>query len=145
MKTRQMWTADREAGNLIEPISSYTEGVELIRQYEEADKADGSFTPDFYEIEYEDDDGAHFRIDGVTKSWKIYGEDGQSSVSECWNLSEPGKARVIEIEHSDKTGTNDYVIVRITRSSAPECKEELEAQLSGGLLKNYRCGRIEEV
>lgn len=50
-----------------------------------------------------------------------------------------------EVDCYDKTGTHEYVIVRITRNTARECEEELEGQLSDGLFENSRTGMIEEV
>lgn len=41
---------DREAGNVIERVSSIEEGEALIAEYEEADRRDGTYTPDFYEV-----------------------------------------------------------------------------------------------
>jgi hypothetical protein len=53
--------------------------------------------------------------------------------------------RIIEVENADKTGTNDFSLVRITRNTAKECGEELEGQLTDGIFENYRTGRIEEI
>ena len=41
---------DREAGNPIEDGLTLNEAVKLLNQYEETDKANGIYTPDFYEI-----------------------------------------------------------------------------------------------
>jgi len=41
---------DREAGNIIEQVSSMEEGMELIQEFEEKDKAEGTFEEGFYEI-----------------------------------------------------------------------------------------------
>ena len=41
---------DREAGNVIERVASIEEGEALIAEYEEADRKDGTYTPDFYEV-----------------------------------------------------------------------------------------------
>lgn len=46
---------DREAGNVIECVSSIEEGEALIEEYEEEDRKDGTFTPDFYEVVKEED------------------------------------------------------------------------------------------
>lgn len=53
---RTIWTAadlyvaDRETGTFIELVKSVEAGKELIRQFEEQDKADGTYTEDFYTI-----------------------------------------------------------------------------------------------
>lgn len=41
---------DREAGNEIERTETWAAAVKLVKAYEEADKRDGTYTPDFYEI-----------------------------------------------------------------------------------------------
>lgn len=41
---------DREAGNIIEQVSSFENGYRLIEQYEDMDTRDGIYTPDFYEV-----------------------------------------------------------------------------------------------
>lgn len=45
-----LYTADREAGNRIEEVITIDEGKERIREYEEHDKRNGEYTPDFYDI-----------------------------------------------------------------------------------------------
>ena len=41
---------DREAGNVIEYVETMGDGLELIKQYEADDKANGIYEPDFYEV-----------------------------------------------------------------------------------------------
>lgn len=41
---------DRETGNIIEETASKEKAEEIVRSYEEEDKKDGNYTPDFYEI-----------------------------------------------------------------------------------------------
>jgi hypothetical protein len=48
MKTYKV--QDRAAGNVIETGLTYQEAKKLVEQYESTDKADGTYTPDFYEI-----------------------------------------------------------------------------------------------
>lgn len=43
-------TRDAEAGNIIDFFSNLKEAQNAIKQYEEEDKANGDFEPDFYEI-----------------------------------------------------------------------------------------------
>ena len=49
------------------------------------------------------------------------------------------------MDAEDKTGTNDYVIVTITRDSAEECERELAGQLDDGLFENAKYGKIEKI
>ena len=86
----------------------------------------------------------------MTRTWKVYGAEGhrqRESFSESYkyDFSEDGKTRIIEVENSDKTGTNEYSIVRITRDTYEECEKEFLGQLSDGIFEDSRTGKIEEV
>lgn len=90
------------------------------------------------------------KSNGVTRTWKVYGAAGhRQRESFCdsyrydFSCDEDG-IRIIEVECADKTGTNDYVIVRITRNNAEECIDELNGQLSDGIFENSRTGDIVE-
>lgn len=87
----------------------------------------------------------------ITKAWKIYGAAGHR-MKESFNRSyvydfsnDADGIRIIEVENSDKTGTNEYIIIRITRNSGNECIRELNGQLSDGIFENCRVGEIEEI
>lgn len=41
---------DREAGNEITYFFNLTDAQRMLEAFEEEDKADGTYTPDFYEI-----------------------------------------------------------------------------------------------
>lgn len=86
----------------------------------------------------------------MTRTWKIFGTPDHRQKysfepSERHDWSEDGKTRIVEIDNADKTGTNDYSIIRITRDTAEECEDELNGQISDGLFENYKVGKIEEV
>ena len=55
-------TRDREAGNIIEFFSTAGEAKQAISSYEDEDRYEGTFTPDFYEVAYRDKDGNYVRI-----------------------------------------------------------------------------------
>ena len=40
----------RETGDAIEDCDSFVEAMRLLHQYIDADKSDGTYTPDFYEV-----------------------------------------------------------------------------------------------
>ena len=89
-------------------------------------------------------------VKSVTRTWKVYGQDGHRQKqsfgeSETWDFSENGKVRIIDIVRADKTGTNDFVMVSITRDTAEECQRELDGQLSDGIFENCRYGEVEEI
>lgn len=46
----KMYTAQRENGWKIEEVESLVEGMELIKQYEEQDKHEGTYEEDYYEV-----------------------------------------------------------------------------------------------
>lgn len=50
--------------------------------------------------------------------------------------------RILEVENSDKTVTNEYSIVRITRNMAEECEDELWGQLFDGVFENSGSGKL---
>lgn len=87
----------------------------------------------------------------VTRAWKVYGMEGhrqRESFSPSYRLdfsNEKDGTRIIEVENSDKTGTNEYSIVRITRDNAELCEDEFDGQLSDGIFENSRTGHIEEL
>jgi len=87
----------------------------------------------------------------VTKEWKVYGLEGKSqensfmdSVKWDWSDKKQG-VRIFEADCFDKTGTHDYVVIRITRNTERECDEELAGQISDGFFENSLCGTIAEV
>ena len=43
------------------------------------------------------------------------------------------------------TGTNEYVIIRITRNTAEQCERELDGQISDGFFENCVVGKVIEV
>lgn len=86
----------------------------------------------------------------ITRAWKVYGADGhrqQVSFEESYiyDFSAPDDVRIIEVENSDKTGTNEYSIVRITRNTAEECESELFGQITDGIFENSSVGKFEEI
>lgn len=86
----------------------------------------------------------------VTRAWKIYGVPGHRqresfNSSYTYDFSEEGDVRIIEVENSDKTGTNEYTVVKITRNTAEECEAELSGQITDGIFENSRVGEVLEI
>lgn len=50
MKTKIFVVRDREAGNIIDYVASKEEGLKLIQEYEQADRAEDIYEPNFYEL-----------------------------------------------------------------------------------------------
>ena len=79
---------------------------------------------------------------------RIYGKDGHrqalsfgKSAVYNWSNDRDGK-RVIELLCADRTGTNDYVIMSITRNNKEECYQELDGQITDGFFENCRVGKV---
>lgn len=86
----------------------------------------------------------------VTRTWKVYGASGhrqRESFCDSYrrDFSKGAEIRIIEVFNSDKTHTNDFSIVRITRNTPEECELELDGQISDGIFENSWAGRIEEI
>lgn len=86
----------------------------------------------------------------VTRAWKVYGIDGHRQresffASYKWDFSQDDDVKIIEVDNSDKTGTNAYSIIRITRNTYEECEQMLEGQISDGAFENSSTGKIEEI
>ena len=86
----------------------------------------------------------------VTRIYKVYGADGHRqrvSFKPSYKLdfTRGDNVRILEVFNSDRTGTNLYSIVRITRNTADECERELYGQLYDGIFENSRTGRVVEV
>lgn len=82
-----------------------------------------------------------------TLTWEVYGAEGHRQ-GESFNPStdydfscEYDGIRRIVTNNSDRTGTNEYSQVRITRNTYIECIDEFEGQLWDGIFENYRVGK----
>ena len=86
-----------------------------------------------------------------TRSWKVYGAEGHRqkiSFGESihWDFSNKENGiRIIDVDCEDRTNTNEYVIVHITRNNSEECEREFLAQVSDGLFEKARIGKVEEI
>jgi len=140
----KLYTADKETGSFIDQVGSVQEGLSLIAKYEEENEGDRTFEPDFYSIVDEN----HCEV--VTRTWKVYGAEGhrqrESFNKSCYyDFSDEKGTRIIEVLNADKTGTNEYSIIRITRNSYEQCEDEFFGQLTDGIFENSRTGAVVEV
>ena len=86
----------------------------------------------------------------MTRTWRVWGVNGHRQresfePSYKYDWTEGENIREVEVENSDKTGTNEYSIIRITRNTAEECEAELEGQLSDGIVESVNYGKVEEL
>lgn len=80
----------------------------------------------------------------------MYGREGHRIATSFepsfqYDFSTAEETRIIEVECADKTGTNDYVLLRITENTDRECVSEMHGQVSDGIFENCRTGKIEAV
>ena len=90
-----------------------------------------------------------YPVEAVTRSWKVYGKNGHRlgetfNPSRYFDFSCGANIRIVEVFNSDRTGTNEYSIVRITMNTAEECERELW-QMVDSICECCRVGEIEEL
>lgn len=81
----------------------------------------------------------------ITKTWKIPGLLGQQNEASFfksvnWEFGQDGEKVLFCAECADITGTNDYVIVKITAPTDSLCDKVLNGQISDGFFENCSCG-----
>ena len=87
----------------------------------------------------------------VTRAWRVYGAEGHRQRESFFPsykhdfTSKKEGVRIIEVLNSDKTGTNEYSVIQITRDTDEECEKEFFGQLYDGIFENSRTGRYVEV
>lgn len=86
-----------------------------------------------------------------TRAWRVYGREGhrqRESFSESYTYDfsdEQDGTRIISVLNADKTGSNDFTIIQITRNTREECAQELDGQISDGIFENSWVGKVEEI
>lgn len=58
----KLFVANKETGMFIEEVATIEKGLELIRKYEESDKAEGTYTSGFYDIVNECHESVLYKI-----------------------------------------------------------------------------------
>jgi len=86
----------------------------------------------------------------IRKEFKVYGLPGHRQresfgKSVCYDFSEDDNIRVLELKNSDKTGTNEYSILAITRNTEEEVYAEMEGQVYDGAFENSKVGMVTEI
>lgn len=75
----------------------------------------------------------------VTKIWLVYADKEPKGKSYRYDWSsERDGTRIVEVMNHDKTLSNEFSIVKITRDTEEQCIDELEGQLSDGIWENER-------
>jgi len=52
MNDFKFYTQDSETGAIIDQFDTFEEALEAIKEYNETDKEEGTYTPDFYEVKH---------------------------------------------------------------------------------------------
>lgn len=89
--------------------------------------------------------------DPCTRAWRVYGREGhrqRESFAESYTYDfsdEHDGTRIISVLNADKTGTNEYTVIKITRNTRGECASELDGQITDGIFENSWVGKVEEI
>lgn len=83
----------------------------------------------------------------MTRAWKVYGADGHRQRESFRNSDSftDYNGLKYEVLNSDRTGTNEYTIVKITGDDAGALSRALDGQISDGIFENSKVGRVEEI
>lgn len=81
----------------------------------------------------------------VTKKFKVYCKGTDKVKSFTDDFSRGNDVRILHLSFKDETGTDEYVIIEITRNTEKECIEEMEGQYSDGFFENSDCHGWEEI
>lgn len=87
---RKMYVAIRQTGDFLDEIESIEEGLELIRKYEETDKAEGEFEDGYYDIENRKHETLYDEYRGIdrTEYCQIYRSIDRPTVFREYELDE---------------------------------------------------------
>jgi len=86
---------DREAGNVIDYFTTKEEADEAVAMFEERDKEDGTYTPDFYEVKLLDvEEETRFRLGGMIKHLRFMQHMTQTQLAEKCGMAQPNIARI---------------------------------------------------
>lgn len=109
-------TQDREAGNFIDEFNTIEEAREAILQYEEEDKKDGTYTPNFYEVaEIAEEPTTAEKVRAIRKSLGLT----QQAMSEAYGIPK----RTIENWEGGKTEPPAYVLTMLEIIAAQDAEK----------------------
>lgn len=86
---------DREAGNVIDYFFSKEDADEAVVMFEEGDKEDGTYTPDFYEVKPLDvEEETRYRLGELIKHLRFMQGLTQKDLAEKCGMAQPNIARI---------------------------------------------------
>lgn len=129
----KLWTANKEAGTRIEPVTSVKEGLKLITEYEEQDKVEGTYQEGFYDVVDEDYCSVSIMDEKIQKMKKLRKNIGWSQAELSNQLNIPRRT-IEEWERGSRTPsewTIDLVIDKLI-----DIKNNRKTYKDNGLLKS---------
>lgn len=117
----KLYTADRKTGTIIEEVKSVEAGIELIKEYEEDDKNNDWYEPDYYEIVTENNgrvETVWSPIHGWLKKWYAV----QVTTEDDWENGSYSLEEAIEIAKQTEGAS---LIAVIEMGDDPVCVDEL--------------------
>ena len=86
---------DREAGNVIDYFFTKEDADEAVAMFEENDKEDGTYTPDFYDVKLLDvEEETKYRLGGLIKHLRFMQGMTQKDLAEKCGMAQPNIARI---------------------------------------------------
>lgn len=126
---RKIYTADRETGTFIDEFASIEDARAAIQQYEESDKNDGIYEPDFYDIV--DEERYSYDDSGLTTLYFV-ATNGYYML-----ISDNGELRRVLVDNNDvllcdfADNAEKYLLDVVEDDSSWEISEESAEQIIG--------------
>ena len=117
----KLYTADRKTGTIIEEVKSVEAGIGLIKEYEEDDKNNDWYEPDYYEVVMENKgrvETVWSPVHGWMKDWYAV----QTSSDDDWGTGSYSLEEAIEIAKQTEGAS---LIAVIEMGDDPVCVDEL--------------------
>lgn len=120
---KKLYVADRQTGTTIEEITSVEVGIELIKGYEEMDKANDCYEENFYEVVMDGIEEGRVEtvwspVHGWMKDWYAV----QTSSDDDWGTGSYSLEEAIEMAKQIEGAT---MIAVIEMGEDPVCVDEL--------------------
>lgn len=116
----KLYTADRKTGTIIEEVKSVEAGIGLIKEYEEDDKNNDWYEPDYYEVVMENKgrvETVWSPIHGLSKWYAV-----QVTTEDDWENGSYSLEEAIEIAKQTEGAS---LIAVIEMGDDPVCVDEL--------------------
>jgi DNA-binding transcriptional regulator YiaG len=135
----KLWTANKETGTRIEPVASVEEGLKLIAEYEEQDKAEGTYQDGFYDVVDEDYCSVSITEEKINNLKELRKELGWSQAELSNQLNIPRRT-IEDWERGVRTPSEwslDLIIEKLKRIKGEDkmfTMKEIQEMLNGEIL-----------